>query len=132
MKTDIEIAGEYQSKFRFYFVALTFTLLAAAVQSAPLSEMSLISKVFELSGWLALLICGLVSLSYIEKSAVIYNHRGTIKRPSLSGEAKAEIEEQLSQIEKQSSIKYVVAKYSFIFGLIFEVLSRGIYGVCAS
>jgi len=128
MKTDIEIASEYQSKFRFYFVALVFTLLAASIQSAPLSEMVLFSKVAELIGWLSLLISGLLSLSYIEYSAVIYNHRDTIKNVTMDDEDKGQVGAQLKSIQEMSSLKYTVAKYAFVIGLLAILVSRAVHG----
>ncbi len=132
MKGHDEIAIEYQSKFRFYFVALVFTLLAASVQSAPLSEMSYLSKVLEIIGWFSLLTCGLLSLSYLEFSSVIYNHLSVLDSPTLSDQEKIEFNEQLEGIKEKSSFKYLIAKYSFAVGLILIILSRAIYGLCGN
>jgi len=52
-------------KIEFYFLGLTFTLLALAVQTFKPST-SLTADVVETGGWLLLLISGLVGVSKIE------------------------------------------------------------------
>jgi len=59
-------------KFEFYFLGLTFTLLALAVQSFKPSP-SLSADVIEILGWLFLLVSGLLGLSKVEWiSAMLY------------------------------------------------------------
>lgn len=129
MKDDLEIAAEYQSKFRFYFVALVFTFLAASVQSAPLAKMTTCNSAVELLGWVSLLISGLASLSFLEFSAVIHGHNHTIKNTDTSEERKTIIAEVLEGIESMSSIKYKIAKSAFVIGLVAVMVSRGINGL---
>jgi len=57
-------------KIEFYFLGLTFTLLALAVQTFKPST-SLTADVVETGGWLLLLISGLVGVSKIEWIPVI-------------------------------------------------------------
>ena len=128
MKTNIEVAGEYESKFRFYFVALVFTLLAASVQSAPLSEMLCANKIIEIIGWSLLLICGLSSLSFLEFSSVIYKNRA-IAENSENDETTRNISKEVAQeTNDRSSIKYSISKWSFVIGLILIIISRATHG----
>lgn len=54
-----------QEKFEFYFLSLTFVLLGLAIQTAKFGN-SDFSDIFELIGWLCLLVSGLASLSRME------------------------------------------------------------------
>ena len=128
MKTDTEVAGEYESKFRFYFVALVFTLLAASVQSAPLSEMLCVNKIVEIIGWSLLLICGLSSLSFLEFSSVIYKNRAISKNQENDEVTRSNSKEVAQEISSTSSVKYFIAKWSFVFGLILIIVSRATHG----
>lgn len=53
-------------KFEFYFLGLTFTLLAASIQTAEFNEYSFYNSCIELFGWLALGLSGVTGLSKIE------------------------------------------------------------------
>lgn len=132
MKTDIEIAGEYESKFRFYFVALVFTLLAATVQSAPLPDMSCLIKITEVTSWALLLLSGLSSLSFLEFSSVVYKNRFIANNEAYSERARELSKEVLKEIEGKGSAKYLVAKWSFALGLLLVIVSRASYGFNAS
>ncbi len=129
MKNDIEAGIEYQSKFRFYFVALVFTLLAAAVQSAPLAEMRNFSATCEVLAWFCFLVSGVSALSFLEKSPLIYQHRDALKRYDFSNKDRSEIEGQLKSIEDSGTVKYSLAKYGFLAGLLLEVASRASHGL---
>lgn len=125
-----EIAEEYKRKLNFYFVALAFTLLAASVQSAPLNEMLLISKIFELISWASLLVCGLTSLSYLEFLSKMYEEIDTSHDDSLTGKIRDGAAGNVILMMINNATKYKIAKYSFVFGLICVLLSRGIHGIC--
>ena len=131
MKTDTEAAGEYESKFRFYFVALVFTILAASVHSAPLDQMECFTKVSEVTGWFLLLICGLSSLSFLELTPVIYKNRAINKNQDNDEVIRNVAKEVLKETESKSSFRYFVAKWSFALGLILIIISRAIYGFSA-
>lgn len=128
MKSSNEVAGEYESKFRFYFVALTFTLLAASIQSAPLSEMSCVNKIIEITGWLFLLICGFSSLSFLEYSSVIYKNRAIAENQEKDETTRTESKEVAREIGDKSTVKYFIAKWSFVIGLILVMISRATHG----
>lgn len=127
MNTHTDIASEYQSKFRFYFVALVFTLLAASIQTADLSHMRTSNQVLELIGWVLLLVSGLCSLSFLEFTPVVYRHFDAINNSS--GEAKKEFQAQLKKIQDINSVQYATAKYSFVAGLALIIISRGAHGL---
>lgn len=128
MKTNTEVAGEYESKFRFYFVALVFTLLAASVQSAPLSEMVCANKIVEIIGWSLLLICGLSSLSFLEFSSVIYKNRAIAENPENDEDTKKASKEVAQETSDRSSVKYFIAKWSFVIGFVLIIVSRATHG----
>ena len=69
--TESKIAIEYQQKFMFYLLGLTFTLLALSIQTASFGENN-IPNIIEICGWISLLISGLFGLSRIEWTAVFY------------------------------------------------------------
>jgi hypothetical protein len=70
MTSDRAIAQQTQEKFQFYFLALTFTLLAATIQTSKFGR-STVEDILELGGWLGLLTSGLVGLWKMEWDAVI-------------------------------------------------------------
>lgn len=70
MTSESSVAQQTQEKFQFYFLALVFTLLAAAIQTAGFPR-SKPESVFELLGWAGLLLAGLFGLWKIEWSAPI-------------------------------------------------------------
>ena len=64
---------EYQKKFDFYLLALVFTILGLTIQTSNFS-LFYCQYIFELSGWVALLISGLAGLSKMEWIPVIIKH----------------------------------------------------------
>ena len=60
-----------QERFEFYLVALTFTLLGLAAQTATFDEL-IAADLAELVAWGALLFSGLRGLARLEKMAFIY------------------------------------------------------------
>ncbi len=66
-----EAAQRLQEKFSFYVIALTFTILGLAVQTAEFG-ISRISDSVELLGWIFLLTSGLTGLSRLEWTPKIY------------------------------------------------------------
>lgn len=132
IKKDVEVAAEYESKFRFYFVALVFTFLAASVQSAPIAEMQGTNRIIELFGWSSLLICGLFSLSFLESSSVIYKNRAIAKSQQYDEATRSLSNEVAQEISNKNSVKYNIAKWSFVLGLILIIISRATYGFTSS
>ncbi len=60
-----EAAERMQSRFRFYFASLVFTLLAASIQTAKFGHSRVLATA-ELLGWFFFAIAGLAALSYLE------------------------------------------------------------------
>jgi hypothetical protein len=58
---NLELAQRYQEKFAFYVIALTFTILGLAIQTASFDENTL-SGALEIVAWFLLLISGLAGL----------------------------------------------------------------------
>lgn len=71
----LEHSRELQEKFELYLLALLFTLLAAAVQTAKFDGGS-IANALELLGWLLLLLSGLVGLWRLELAYVAHMAHG--------------------------------------------------------
>ena len=82
---NIKLAQEIQQKFDLYLLALTFTLLCLAVQTGKFGQPPL-ADAAELSGWVALLVSGVVGLWRLEWIPVGYNIHGEIEQ--LEGEVK--------------------------------------------
>ncbi len=70
MSSEHSIAQQTQEKFHFYFLALIFTLLSAAIQTANFQR-STTEQALELAGWLGLLLAGLIGLWKLEWDSVI-------------------------------------------------------------
>ena len=64
---------ELQEKFELYLLALVFTLLGLAVQTAKFDG-GWIASCFELAGWAALLLSGIVGVLRLEWKPVVYGH----------------------------------------------------------
>jgi hypothetical protein len=68
---EAKISIEYQQKFLFYLLGLTFTILALSIQTSLFGKYYF-ADLAELGGWLCLLVSGLLGLSRIEWSSVFY------------------------------------------------------------
>jgi len=70
-KTNLELAQQTEEKFYFYMTALVFTLLGLSIQTASFGN-SIAANLFELSGWLFLLLSGLAALFRLELVPNVY------------------------------------------------------------
>jgi len=70
-KTSVETAVELQSKFEFYLIALTFSILGLSIQTAAFGS-HLAADGFEIAGWLTLFFSGIVGLLRGESVPVAY------------------------------------------------------------
>lgn len=71
----VKLGYEARNKFDFYVVALSFTLLGLAVQTAPSTPPPAVA-VFELLGWLGLLAAGLSGLHRLELQPRVFELLG--------------------------------------------------------
>jgi len=69
--SDLEYSRQLQEKFELYLLALIFTLLGLAVQTAKFG-INQLADILELLGWVFLLISGLAGLSRLEWLPVAY------------------------------------------------------------
>jgi len=76
-KTSAEIAIQFRGKFEFYLLALTFGILALAMQTAKFGDLLLVD-VLELAGWLALFASGMFGLLRAEWVPVAYEIQSKI------------------------------------------------------
>lgn len=72
VKQNIEVAQRIQEKFEFYLLALTFTLVGLAIQTATFGT-HVGADVAELVGWFLLLVSGIFGLSRMEWTPVIHD-----------------------------------------------------------
>lgn len=70
-KSDLEYSRQLQEKFELYLLALIFTLLGLAIQTAKFGSVQA-ANALELLGWFSLLLSGLVGLSRLEWLPVAY------------------------------------------------------------
>lgn len=127
MANNDEIAADIQRKLAFYFVALVFTLLAASIQSAPLSAMNSHNQSLEFIGWASLLVAGLSALLYLETAPIIYRHFGLVR--NAQEEKKEKIRGDLNWLQSKSSRFYEIARYAFLLGILSIMFSRGMSGL---
>ncbi len=60
-RSDAEVAIELRAKFEFYLLGLAFTILGLSIQTATFGT-STVADFFELIGWFALFLAGIVGL----------------------------------------------------------------------
>ena len=80
-RLDLEAGQRVQERVQYYFVTLTFTLLALSIETATFSG-SKISQICELLGWVVLLtsgISGLSRLNSLPSNFKISIHRSSIQ-----------------------------------------------------
>jgi len=120
--TDLDAAREVHTKFEFYFVALTFTMLAFAIQTGEFhgSRYSFYDFL-EGTAWVALTAAGLLGLWRLEYFPPMY--RANWNRASGST-PQAEAEADQVKLERQNRIKYKLQKIAFVIGVITLTSSR--------
>lgn len=73
-----EIAQKLQERLEFYLIALAFTVLALAIQTATFGN-HLISDLTELLGWATLLVSGAIGLIRLEIFPIAYEKHASLK-----------------------------------------------------
>lgn len=84
---------ELQEKFELYLLALVFTVLGLAVQTAKFDG-GWIASCFELAGWAALLLSGVIGVLRLEWKPVVY---GLLANKELQESDAAAIRKSLSE-----------------------------------
>lgn len=95
-KTPAEIAIDLRSKFEFYLLGLTFGILGLSIQTGKFGTY-LTADAFELAGWLALFVSGVVGILRGEWIPVAYDVQSKIHRVT---EQRAEIRQSLQRGER--------------------------------
>lgn len=78
-QSNIEYARSLQQKYEYYLIALNFTLLVLSVQTAKFQDSSF-QILLELSGWMVLLIAGLIGLIRLEMQPVGHSGYAELER----------------------------------------------------
>jgi len=95
--TSEEYSQQLQEKFELYLLALVFTILGLAIQTAKFGQRD-IADVFELIAWALLVISGIAGLSRLEWLPVAHKNHGALtnlnqEREDLSKIAAAGVQE---------------------------------------
>jgi hypothetical protein len=123
----IEVAEDYSSKFNFYIVALTFTLMGLSVQTAKFDSGSF-GLGFELLGWLCLLSSGVIGLNRLSKFTSLYTllHRRKVHDPNLNEDERKEFDAHINKEDLKIINMYNWQKWLFVTGLISVMFSRSL------
>lgn len=151
---DLEAGQRVQERIQYYFLTLTFTLLALSVQTAKFDGTNT-EAIIELTGWALLFISGVVGLLRLDQIPRNYKlsiHMQSFKEniddaisiqkedPSLPPDKKLKINEfiedqkkgfnhfesQKNALLENFSKLYWVHKYGLLLGLFFVLISRGL------
>jgi hypothetical protein len=132
---------EIKEKFEFYLLALVFTVLALAVQTSKFQERWYID-VFEIIGWVFLLISGITGLLRLERVPIAYFLSADIKNEEQEieqlGQFPANTEfwteklsekynkntQQLKNVSKDIKSLYGLHKWLFVAGIVSIALAR--------
>lgn len=98
-----EYSRQLQEKFELYLLALVFTVLGLAIQTASFGRYDL-ADCFELLAWILLLISGIAGLSRLEWVPVAYHTLGTAK--DLKNERKNFIELLSSGVDRHPVVDH--------------------------
>jgi hypothetical protein len=136
---DADDTSKGQSRFNFYLVALNFSILGLALQTYR-SEKLINGASWEPAAWLCLLVSGLCALSYVEWASKKLDLNTVTERlvrvPSPVGEhlraLKIEHENLTKTLKRRrppDGLKYGVAKWGFLAGVVILAVSRSLIGL---
>ncbi len=120
---------DLRQKFELYFVSLAFTLVGLSVQTATRSGPSWRLPI-EITGWVLLLVAGLVGLWRISKLwqrevGVAEYHESLWSTPNRA------LKTELEKLEKKIRI-FGTAQYgTFLLGFVLVVVSRAVALLCS-
>jgi hypothetical protein len=78
-KSNIEYARSLQEKYEYYVAGLTFTLLAASIQTASIGS-DKFQIILELSGWAALFASGVIALLRFRMQPVAHKNAAILEQ----------------------------------------------------
>ena len=116
-----EEARQVQSKFLFYSVALTFTILGLAIQTASFGA-NVVADSAELLAWLILLISGFNGLSLLKEIPHLFNL--VVKKERAPSDEK--VKGRLAQRVSRTNTNYERHLSAFRWGVGLLVASRGL------
>src|SRR6266850_6077510 len=111
-ETNRDIAQKTQDKFEWYFLALIFTVLSLSIQTAKLG-VSFGADIFEVLGWISLLISGISGLSRIENipsQYVAFDYEETVSQQRREVQKAAMVDDKIFDVSvgKDRPIRQVV------------------------
>ena len=123
----IKFAQEYAQKFDFYLVALVFTLTGLSVQTAKFDG-GVYGVAFELLGWIALLLSGVLGLKRLSAFSIIYQllHRREIHESSISKSDLKRLDDSIDSEEEKVINMYKWCLSLMIGGIICIMISRAL------
>jgi len=125
-KDNMEHAINAQRKYNYFFIGLTFSILALAINH-DIDTKLIFPKIAELLGWLCLLISGFFGLSYIQVEGLIFKLAAHLAeaRTQNDQENVEGIYNRLKGLDSKSQKKAIIQEWSFLTGVIFLVVSHG-------
>jgi len=128
---------EEQRIFQYYWTALTFTLLAAAIQSADLENYHGVTYVAEVLSWICLLLSGLQLLRFLEGRGnnlravgLVSDYRNNSSSINTTDQKKlTDIENEVDENRDKMKLAYDSARKLFIAGVCLAVAARSMHGL---
>lgn len=113
--TSEEYARQLQEKIDFYLLALVFTLLGLAIQTAKFQS-SDVADALELTGWLSLAVSGVAGLSRLEwlpvshlgfhRISTLTSEKTSLEKLAISGQTKL----QVTDSDTPQDITWLISK----------------------
>ena len=116
--SQLEVGRQVHTKFAFYSVALTFTILGLAIQTASFGA-NVVADSAELLAWAILLLSGFNGLFLLEKVVTLL---GLHVRKQFAQDVKKVIIEE----DSRASTAYRRHRSAFVWGVVLLVVSRGL------
>lgn len=119
-----KIGLELRHRYELYFVTLTFTLLALAIQTAKGMQVTFI-QCFEFSGWVVLLICGLLGLYMLQQLWRREVGVAEVENLRMHVQPFQSLLADVTKVEKTFRIMTVIRAVLFVCALLLLMVSRG-------
>lgn len=119
-----KIGLELRHRYELYFVTLTFTLQALAIQTAKGTQVTFI-QCFEFGGWGSLLICGLLGLYMLQQLWRREVGVAEVENLRMHGQPFQTLLADVTRVEKTFRILTAIRAVLFVCALLLLMVSRG-------